>query len=116
MDIFGGFLQLGVPLWRPHNKVYNILGSILGSPYFGKLPFLTIWDFLRKGHSKGTCPIDMFLPTFKPERLPGAEFRKSTTGTPNVCKMIAFMAIIMIMGFGLLLYIILGVKVVPPAK
>ena len=23
----------------PHNKDYSILGSILGSPYFGKLPF-----------------------------------------------------------------------------
>ena len=22
----------------PHNKDYSILGSILGSPYFGKLP------------------------------------------------------------------------------
>ena len=23
----------------PHNKDYGILGSMLGSPYFGKLPF-----------------------------------------------------------------------------
>ena len=23
----------------PHNKDYSILGSILGSPYFGKLPY-----------------------------------------------------------------------------
>ena len=28
------------PLFRgPHNKDYSILGSILGSPYFGKLPY-----------------------------------------------------------------------------
>ena len=24
----------------PHNKDYSILGSILGSPYFGKLPVI----------------------------------------------------------------------------
>ena len=24
----------------PHHKDYYILGSILGSPYFGKLPFI----------------------------------------------------------------------------
>ena len=24
----------------PHNKDYSILGSILGSPYFGKLPIV----------------------------------------------------------------------------
>ena len=24
----------------PHNKDYSILGSILGSPYFGKLPLI----------------------------------------------------------------------------
>ena len=28
-NLFGG----------PHNKDYSILGSILGSPYFGKLPY-----------------------------------------------------------------------------
>ena len=33
-----GFLKLGVPFWGPHNKDHNILGSILGSPNFGKLP------------------------------------------------------------------------------
>ena len=34
-----GFPKLGVPfLGGPHNKDYSILGSILGSPYFGKLP------------------------------------------------------------------------------
>ena len=35
----GGFLKLGVPFWGPNNKDCSILGSILGSPYFGKLPY-----------------------------------------------------------------------------
>ena len=35
----GGFPKLGGTLFGgPHNKDYSILGSILGSPYFGKLP------------------------------------------------------------------------------
>ena len=34
-----GFLTLGVPFGGPNNKDYSILGSILGSPYFGKLPY-----------------------------------------------------------------------------
>ena len=35
---------MGVPpnwgylFWGPHNKDYSVLGSILGSPYFRKLP------------------------------------------------------------------------------
>ena len=29
----------GYPFGGPHNKDYSILGSLLGSPYFGKLPF-----------------------------------------------------------------------------
>ena len=33
-----GFPQVGVPFWGPQNKHYSILRSILGSPYFGKLP------------------------------------------------------------------------------
>ena len=36
---FEGFPKLGVPFRGPKNKDYSILGSILGSPYFGKLPF-----------------------------------------------------------------------------
>ena len=31
------------PIWEfegPYSKDYSILGSILGSPYFGKLPFV----------------------------------------------------------------------------
>ena len=35
----GGFPKLGVPFGGPHSKDYKILGSILGSPYFGKLPY-----------------------------------------------------------------------------
>ena len=34
----GGFPKLGVLFGRYHNKDYSILGSILGSPYVGKLP------------------------------------------------------------------------------
>ena len=34
----GGFPKLGYPFGGPYNKDYSILGSILGSPYFGKLP------------------------------------------------------------------------------
>ena len=39
LNLFGGFPKLWVLFGGPHNKDYNILGSILGSPYFGKLPF-----------------------------------------------------------------------------
>ena len=35
----GGFPKLWVPFWSPHNTDYGILGSILGSPYSGKLPY-----------------------------------------------------------------------------
>ena len=35
----GGFPKIrGYPFKGPYNKDYNVLGSILGSPYFGKLP------------------------------------------------------------------------------
>ena len=33
-----GFPKLGDLFGDPYNKDYSILGSILGSPYFGKLP------------------------------------------------------------------------------
>ena len=36
----GGFPKLGTPFRGPDNKGYSILGSILGSPYLGKLPTL----------------------------------------------------------------------------
>ena len=38
---FGGFQSLGYHFGGPYNKDYSILGSILGSPYFGKLPLST---------------------------------------------------------------------------
>ena len=38
MNIIRGFPVRGTILRAPNNKDYNILGSILGSPYFGKLP------------------------------------------------------------------------------
>ena len=39
LTAFRGFPKLGVPFWGPENRDYSILGSILGSPYFGQLPF-----------------------------------------------------------------------------
>ena len=39
----------------PHNKDYSILGSILGSPYFGKLPNEARKIFVIWGSSVGTC-------------------------------------------------------------
>ena len=33
-----GFPKLGLPFWGPKNKDCRSLGSILGSPYLGKLP------------------------------------------------------------------------------
>ena len=38
----GGFPKLGYHFGGPHNKDHSILGSILGSPYFGKLPHDTV--------------------------------------------------------------------------
>ena len=35
---FGGFPKLGVPFKGLHNRDFNIYGSILEYPYFGKLP------------------------------------------------------------------------------
>ena len=42
----GDFPKLGVPFWGSHTKDYSILGSILGSRYFGKLPSFCsgFWD------------------------------------------------------------------------
>ena len=33
----------GYPFGGPNNKDYSILGSILGFPYFGKLPYTCIF-------------------------------------------------------------------------
>ena len=38
----GGFPKSGVAFWGPNNKDYSILVSILGSPYFGKLPIIFV--------------------------------------------------------------------------
>ena len=35
---YGGFLKKGYHIGGPYSKDYSILGSILGSHYFGKLP------------------------------------------------------------------------------
>ena len=40
--LYGGFPILGVPSWGPYNEGYNILGSILGCPCFGKVPYTLI--------------------------------------------------------------------------
>ena len=39
--LYRGFPKLGAPFFGggPYNKDYRILGSMLGSPYLGKLPF-----------------------------------------------------------------------------
>ena len=37
--IYGAFPKLGVPFWGHNNEDYSFLGSTLGSPYFGKLPY-----------------------------------------------------------------------------
>ena len=38
---------MGTFLGGPHNKDYSILGSILGSPYFGKLPNTVVFLGVR---------------------------------------------------------------------
>ena len=50
--IYEGFPKLGVPFWGslwyggPYGKGYSTLGSILGPPYFGKLPYVHIHIFM----------------------------------------------------------------------
>ena len=40
----------GTFVWGPHTKDYSRLGSILGSPYFGKLPYFDVSHvYLLKG-------------------------------------------------------------------
>ena len=48
MTLYGGFPKLGVPFGDPYNKDYGILGSILGYPNFGKLPWSTLQQFVLK--------------------------------------------------------------------
>ena len=53
-----GFPKIRVTfLAGPHNKDHNILGSILGSPHLGKLPFLHEEKFLRRSTTKGTSDL-----------------------------------------------------------
>ena len=44
---FGGFRKLGYLFRGPNIKDYSILGSILGSPHFGKVPFLSDLPFKK---------------------------------------------------------------------
>ena len=39
MAAIWGFPKIKGTFWGPNNKDYSILGSILGSPNFGKLPY-----------------------------------------------------------------------------
>ena len=49
---FEGFPKLGVPFWGSQYKDYSLLGAILGSPHFGKLPFFenTLLSMEPGGH------------------------------------------------------------------
>ena len=60
---YGGFPKLGVPFWGSQDKEYSILGSILGSPHFGKLPY--------RGHGKenGNDYLGFDIPFPQTERL-----------------------------------------------
>ena len=57
---FRGFPKLGVPFGGPNNKDHNILGSILGSPYFGKLPFRALPPQKKKTdmETPRKCPLE----------------------------------------------------------
>ena len=47
-----GFPKINGTLFgSPHNKDYSILGSILGSHYFGKLPYIHILYVLGKSRA-----------------------------------------------------------------
>ena len=51
LRIHGGFPNIrGTILGGPDDKVIRILGSILGPPYFGKLPHLHMYRDLSSGH------------------------------------------------------------------
>ena len=43
------YISVGTLLGGPFNKDYSILGSILGSPYFGKLPFCLLHNIRNPG-------------------------------------------------------------------
>ena len=52
----------------PHIRDYSVLGSILGSPYFGKLPCVLLlkWTFLENGSSKAPQRVLRWLSFEKP--------------------------------------------------
>ena len=54
---FRGVLNLGVPVGVPYSKDYSILGSMLGSPYLGKLPCDVVQGLGDTGdaHRRGIC-------------------------------------------------------------
>ena len=41
----GACQDYGYHFRGPHNKDYSILGSILGSPFFGKLPYAHVYGY-----------------------------------------------------------------------
>ena len=45
----------------PYNRDYSILGSILGSPYFGKLPLADLRERLSRGFVSGGVPFVICL-------------------------------------------------------
>ena len=50
--------NLGYHFGGPYNKDYSFLGSILGYPYFGKLPYLVPREWISKEtryHVRRTC-------------------------------------------------------------
>ena len=55
----GGFPKLGVPFWGPHTKDYTIRGSILGFPYFGKVPDAS--KKLKQGQLLSEFALDFFV-------------------------------------------------------
>ena len=59
----GVSFDLGYFFSGPNNKDYSILGSILGSPYFGKLPYK-----LTSGSGSSEI-LYLEIPTFQNVRL-----------------------------------------------
>ena len=48
VSTFGNFLKLGCHFGGSQNRGYSRLGSILGSPYFAKLPFISFYVAIRR--------------------------------------------------------------------
>ena len=50
LGTYGGFSKIrAYPFGDPHNKDFSIVGSILGSPYSGKLPYGAAYWAIREG-------------------------------------------------------------------